>query len=238
VSSDPQRLFEAGSEAPEELRELLRRGRQDLPGRAELGRLEAKLLPIFAAPAGAAPAPSAGSEVAAASSGAKLAAGALVVAALIGGGAYVALRGSSHPSSPLPVQPKESTSQPELQPQPLAPTAAPAAPAVNEPAAPVEPSEPRPARTAPSAAGPNEVQLLEQARTALGSDPGRALALAQEHKRRFPKGALAQEREVIAIEALARLGDSDQARKRAKEFEDHYPNSAHRRKVGSSTPGK
>jgi hypothetical protein len=59
--------------------------------------------------------------------------------------------------------------------------------------------------------------------------------LTREHKRRFPSGALAQEREVIAIEALNRIGDGDGARKRAKEFETSYPGSAHRRKVENAT---
>jgi hypothetical protein len=45
---------------------------------------------------------------------------------------------------------------------------------------------------------------------------------------------LAQEREVIAIEALSKLGRADDARSRAGRFEQQYPNSAHRRKVGSA----
>ena len=129
------------------------------------------------------------------------------------------------------------------------------APAVEEP--PMARPDPPSARTAPSvsapqpaespgkppvsepsrvhASGPSESALLAQAQAALSSNPSRALALTREHKRRFPKGALVQEREVIAIEALNRIGDTESARKRAKSFEDSYPGSAHRRKVQNAT---
>jgi hypothetical protein len=73
--------------------------------------------------------------------------------------------------------------------------------------------------------------LLERARQALATDPSRALALAQQHERLFPNGVLRQEREVIAIEALRRLGRSTQASERANQFETQYPASAHRRAV-------
>lgn len=70
-----------------------------------------------------------------------------------------------------------------------------------------------------------EPQLIERARKALSTDPQRALALVQEHQRRFPSGTLGVEREVIALEALARSGRSSEARKRALAFETKYPTS-------------
>lgn len=88
------------------------------------------------------------------------------------------------------------------------------------------------------AAGLNEVALLDSARSALATDPRRALALTQEHMRRFPHGALAQEREVIAIEALSRTGQMDAARSRGIEFARHYPGSAHLPKIDQATRGK
>ena len=42
---------------------------------------------------------------------------------------------------------------------------------------------------------------------------------------------LRQEREVIAIEALRRLGKAEQARERGTEFRREFPNSAHGRAV-------
>ena len=54
--------------------------------------------------------------------------------------------------------------------------------------------------------GPSEGALLLRARQQLASDPSSALALTDEAGRRFADGALAPEREVLAIEALARTG--------------------------------
>jgi hypothetical protein len=73
----------------------------------------------------------------------------------------------------------------------------------------------------------DEPQLIERARKALASEPRRALALTQEHQRRFPAGALAVERDVIALEALARSGQSAEATRRAHAFEAKYPKSIH-----------
>jgi hypothetical protein len=73
----------------------------------------------------------------------------------------------------------------------------------------------------------DEPQLIERARKALATDPRRALALTQEHQRRFPAGALGVEREVIAVEALARVGQAAEARRRAQAFTMRYPKSIH-----------
>src|SRR5262249_8668637 len=51
-----------------------------------------------------------------------------------------------------------------------------------------------------------EVALLDRARAALASSPAQALALADEHAARFPHGKLGMEREMVAIDALRRLG--------------------------------
>jgi hypothetical protein len=73
----------------------------------------------------------------------------------------------------------------------------------------------------------DEPQLIERARRALGTDPRRALQLAQEHQRRFPGGALGVEREVIVLDALARTGQTSAALQRARAFEARYPKSIH-----------
>jgi hypothetical protein len=75
--------------------------------------------------------------------------------------------------------------------------------------------------------GPTEGALLLRARQELSSDPSDALALTQEHARRFPSGTLVQEREVLAIEALARLGRSSDARHRLDAFRARFPQSQH-----------
>jgi hypothetical protein len=73
-----------------------------------------------------------------------------------------------------------------------------------------------------------ELELLARARRVVASDPARALQLTAEHARRFADGTLAQEREVLAIGALSRLGHRDLAAARARRFIERYPDSAHR----------
>jgi hypothetical protein len=52
-----------------------------------------------------------------------------------------------------------------------------------------------------------------------------ALALLEQSSRRFPRGALVQEREILMIAALVRGGDQATARKRARVFLARYPRS-------------
>jgi hypothetical protein len=125
-------------------------------------------------------------------------------------------------------------SQPATALAPPAPTPtvkpASAAPAASEPVASPEvtvaPSlQVRPAKEAPAVW--DEPGLIEKARKALAAEPRRALSLTQEHQRRFPAGALSVEREVIALEALGRLGQTAEAKRRALAFEAKYPKSIH-----------
>ena len=69
--------------------------------------------------------------------------------------------------------------------------------------------------------------MLARAQAALATQPQTALGLTREHQRRFPRGTLAEEREVIAIEALKRLGRTRAASARAAEFERRYHGSVH-----------
>lgn len=73
----------------------------------------------------------------------------------------------------------------------------------------------------------DELRLVSRAQQALVSEPALAFALAERHRRLFPNGALAQEREVIAIEALRGLQRTDEATARARRFRALYPHSAH-----------
>jgi hypothetical protein len=77
----------------------------------------------------------------------------------------------------------------------------------------------------PVAEKPSEVELVGRAQKALRAEPARALALTSEHRQLYPRGTLAQEREVLAIEALAALGQGDAARARAAAFESASPGS-------------
>jgi hypothetical protein len=223
---DPPPLADASSEAPESLRSLLRSAKADVPTAADLARLEAKLGPLLSG--SGAPATTPGLSGLGKASLAVL--GGLVVA----GGLYLASRPAAH--APAPVPPAEAPPAP-VAPEGAAPAPAPApdiAPSAEEPASPA--AEPTAAAPKPegAAARPSPVpedQLLERARRALASDPNRALALTREHARSYPRGVLAQEREVIAIEALKRLGRTGEADTRRGTFEQRYPQSAHRRNL-------
>jgi hypothetical protein len=103
-----------------------------------------------------------------------------------------------------------------------------ASPTLTEPETAVPAPNAEPEHHAPVGAPTwDEPQLIERARKALATDPRRALALTQEHQRRFPAGALGVEREVIALEALARTGQTAEARRRALAFTARYPKSIH-----------
>ncbi|HLV22252.1 MAG TPA: hypothetical protein VKZ49_15270 [Polyangiaceae bacterium] len=273
MSRDPVRLADLGSEASDELRELLNGAQQDGPTSSELRDLALRLGPAFgavgitagigasggtgaaatgvgastaigsgAAATGAAVAGGTAAKATAVSLAAKLAAGTVVATGLAGGAVWYASQPDapgepasapvSAPMAPAPVPPAE----PAVSPEPaLAPEVAPEV-APQPTAAVEERSKPAP-RTTPLRPG-TEAQLLQSAQGALKSDPARALALTQEHRRRFPGGTLSQEREVIAIEALSRLGRTQEAGKRAEDFRRAHPGSVHQRKVQSAVESK
>jgi len=248
MSGDPTRLTD-GSEAPEELRNLLSAAREDVPTESQLKRVATRLGPLLGGAAigtaaGAGAASTSGATAGATGGmalGVKVGA-ALVAAGLVGGGAiWVATRGNAPPPAPL-------RSAPVAAPAPATPPAAhrlvvpPAASAAVEQQAKPAPQPSKPAR--PATAGdsakkvaPPEASLLHSAQSALKTDPHRALALVEEHRRLYPHGALSQEREVIAIEALTRLGRTSEAQKKASDFKQRYPDSAHESKVGATVEG-
>lgn len=71
-----------------------------------------------------------------------------------------------------------------------------------------------------------ERKILDDARAAFGGgDPEAAISKMRAHERRFPRGALSEEREALWVQALAQAGKSDEARARAEKFEQNYPES-------------
>jgi len=103
-----------------------------------------------------------------------------------------------------------------------------------------------PARTGkPAVAKPavdpvaEEVALLAEARSALGAgEASRAIGLLGRHRKRFPQGLLARERDVSWITALCVLGKVDEARKRADSFLRAHGSSPHAAKVRASCGGR
>lgn len=168
----------------------------------------------------------------------------IVVAAALGGALWWALRPApmpSVPASPTTVPGRtpavvesppqaEAVPPPPVAPAPHAPPASRSAPRRVGPKANAENAR---AATQPAEAPPSEWQLVRQAREALVSDPDASLRLTDEHARRYPHGALAQEREVIAVDALVRLGRRDDAKARADVLLRRFPQTAHRAHIES-----
>jgi outer membrane protein assembly factor BamD (BamD/ComL family) len=79
--------------------------------------------------------------------------------------------------------------------------------------------------------------LMQQARAALAAhDPARALRALNEHARRFPDGALAEEREGLRIAALQAAGKRDEAQRDADRFKKRYPRSVLSQPSSGPTP--
>jgi hypothetical protein len=101
------------------------------------------------------------------------------------------------------------------------------APPPSAPAAPVPTQAPRASASAEpdnrSLAG--ERALLDVARTALANgDPARALQAVARHEKTYPNGLLVEEREALAVKALAAAGRNDEARARGGRFVKRFPN--------------
>lgn len=111
-------------------------------------------------------------------------------------------------------------SEPALQPAPVsAPSAAPAA-------APTRARAQTPGLTRAAARSPRrEIDQLVQIRARLATDPAAALRLAQRSEREFPGGLLSEERQALAIVALARSGAREAARAQARAFASRHPDS-------------
>lgn len=73
-----------------------------------------------------------------------------------------------------------------------------------------------------------EIALLAQAHDALSGEPASALALCEKLRSRYATGRFTQEREVVEIEALAKLHRIDEATARWNDFKRRYPTSSHR----------
>jgi hypothetical protein len=232
---DPSRLLDS-STAPPGLRDVLREAGADVGTDAQVARLAERLGPLLGPAGPAVP-------VAAASKALSVKLG-LVGAALIaaGGGAWLLSASPSSPPPPAPSAQRPTSAHVSPKPSPVAnaaPRVAESAASVAEHAtAPAEAPAVDAARAAAKLpekptppARPSEAELLEQARAALKTEPARALQRANEHAARFPRGVLVQEREVLAIQALRKLGRSAEAERRAAAFAKAFPGSAFQRQL-------
>ena len=234
MNADPRlpRWTEEGSEVPAELRQWLRASREQLGSGEEIAQLSRALARELGPSAGLG-----GVTTAAASKGwlalgrwpAWLAAGTASVALVWYAASGVRSAPEAAPApAPVaaPVQLVEPRTLPSAEPPPAS---EPAREPLKRPD--LAPGKVQARSTRSSAPSTRESALLQRAQSALASDPARALALTDQHRRRFPAGALSEEREAIAIQALRGLGREPEARVRAARFETKYPNSVHRSRV-------
>lgn len=110
-------------------------------------------------------------------------------------GSTAAVAAPVTPRTPEPASPDRQSPRP------------PAAPVRDQPSVPSAPA----ANLSMKEALEQEAALLREAQVALGASPERALLLTRQHRGRFPGGKLAAERELIAIDALVRLGRRSEA---------------------------
>ncbi|HEY3236112.1 MAG TPA: hypothetical protein VGJ84_15450 [Polyangiaceae bacterium] len=237
-------LSEPGSEASAQLRSLLRTAREDLPKAAELEHLEIVVAPLLAGGAAAA-GHAAVSSATSSAAGWALPGGKVAVALAVAGGVVGAgwwMTRAARPAAPensQAVSKRASQVTKRALPDSVNVPAASAVPAVSQASKGATLALDAPTDlTSPDDAVSRETRLLAQAQAALGSGPARALQLAYAHARLFPNGVLTQEREVIAIQALVRLGRMEEARRRAQAFELRFPGSAHQQKVQALVQGQ
>ena len=155
-------------------------------------------------------------------------------ALFVGAAAGVTAKGVLTPVEPAAVHGARRVAGPKV-----APTAAPesssAAPAPTiEPRAAEMPSPPPPAgESSANAKLVNRAQelarertLLDQARAQIAAgEPARALEFVERHERRYQQGALVEEREALAINALVSVGRYREAAQRGEAFRARYPDS-------------
>jgi len=210
--SDPVRIREAGSDAPEELREIFRSAAKPEPLPPALGAMLSGRVAGMAA----ATAPTS-----------------VLVKALpwlLGGavalGGVVAYRARRvEPIAPAPRSPTPALAP---APEPIVPSPPPAA---------APPRRAVATRAPASSAAPaedglvGEERLLNEAHEALAASPKRALSLAQSHAKRYPQGQLVAERELIMIEALVGLGRRREAEALGRQLRETAPNNIYEERL-------
>ena len=151
--------------------------------------------------------------------------GALV--ATIGGASGFAVHAvASKHDAPLPASVRAAAPAAVVPQQPLAPIAVEALPELQLPTA-------APDRAPRLKLDPRleEAELLEKARSLVGSNPAAALKLTAEHSRDFPRGRLGAEADLIAAQSLLGMGKVAAAKQRAKASLSRYPSGLYARQL-------
>ncbi len=228
MTVDPPRLRDFGSDASDDLRALLRSADTDGPTPAQLQRLTARLEPQLSAPGATASTITVG----------KLIAIVLVVALVAGVIGLVVRRDDESPARPIAIVPIDAAVEPVVVTPP--PEPAPSIPpsvVIDAPARTAKPPRPPHPTTAGSSSTPpapleDELAVLGRAQRALvAGDAAAALELAERHATLYRSATMIEEREAIAIEALARLHRADAAAARFARFQTAYPRSSYRHRL-------
>jgi hypothetical protein len=233
----PQRLSESRDAENEFLRDSIEDSKRDLPDETRLAAIALKLGPGIlggaaaaggggGAAAGGAGAAKASVAPAAAKIGAMSAsmklATAAAVALAIGGGAIVVPKILSPSTSAVTVAPTTSAASSSATSSSTMSLSLPPASASVAPPSPFASMKPL---DIPQCNADQETKAIQQAQDSLKTDPDYALAQCDDAAKLFPNCTLAQEREVIAIDALTRLGRMPEAKARAQKFHADFPNS-------------
>lgn len=145
---------------------------------------------------------------------------------------------SAAPTAPAAASPSATTEE-----APPADEAPPTAKGAAEPASTSRAGSARP-RVSPSSSAAattaserlaEETADLVRLRSLASADPAGALAAADDGQRRFASGAFGEEREAIAIRALASLGRQAEARSRLERFAARYPKSVYLSRLREGT---
>jgi hypothetical protein len=130
----------------------------------------------------------------------------------------------NEPSGPLarPVSPPPPAAKAVARP-PLA--------VMPSPTAAVEPAIPWVPDERPKSTLAGELELLETARGHLARSPETALAKLAEHRARYPSGLLANERDLMELDALRKTGRVEDARSRAQAWLARDPRGMHAARV-------
>ncbi|MBN9162023.1 MAG: hypothetical protein BGO98_03545 [Myxococcales bacterium 68-20] len=139
-------------------------------------------------------------------------------------------------AAPAVVAAEAPPSEVHAPPPPVEPAAA--APVVSVDALPTANAPPLPRAALAEPTCPGEIELVEAIDAALrAGDAAGALDRARQLEARCKNGRFFQERERLAIEALARLGRSDEVQLRARAFEQRFPSSPHVWRIRSLAEG-
>lgn len=225
--TDPARLREGGSDLSPELSDLFRGAQKPEPlSAAADARLRGQVSALAMSP----PAPLF-------KAAPWLLAGGLVVVA--GGLAWL----TQHDERPRAPQRPAATSA-KTAPVALVPAPVPTSEALPSPEAKHAPvaSVGRTTPTEPPSVSEDtlavEAKLLNQAHAAMPADPRKALAIAGEHAKRYPRGQLAAERELIVIQALVKLGRTHEAEARGRALRKSSPSSIYGERLDTILKGK